>query len=47
MMVEPILEALADISLKYEPKVIFKDGRSRDRSELLGDNVRLSSIYDY
>jgi DNA-binding HxlR family transcriptional regulator len=25
LMVEPILEALTDISLKYEPKVIFKD----------------------
>src|SRR3954453_19118161 len=46
-MMEPMLELLAEFSMKYEPHVIFKDGIQRDLTELLGDNTRLSSVYDY
>lgn len=46
-MIEPILELLAEFSMRYEPKVIFKDGKQRDMEELFGNNIRLSSVYDY
>jgi DNA-binding HxlR family transcriptional regulator len=44
---EPILELLGEFSMKYEPKIIFKDGKQRDFEGLFGKNTRLSSIYDY
>jgi DNA-binding HxlR family transcriptional regulator len=46
-MIEPILEFLADFSMKYEPKVTFKDGKQRDFEAVFGNNIRLSSVYDY
>jgi hypothetical protein len=33
--------------MRYEPKVIFKDGKQRDMNEIFGNNIRLSSVYDY
>lgn len=44
---EPVLELLGEFSMKYEPKVIFKDAQPRDFKDAFGNNVRLSSIYDY
>jgi DNA-binding HxlR family transcriptional regulator len=38
-MIESILELLAEFSMKYEPKIIFNDGRSREMKEVLGDNI--------
>ena len=45
-MFEPILKLLGELSVKYEPAIIFKDGKSRDL-DVFGRNVRLSSVYDY
>lgn len=47
MMIEPLLEVLAEFSMKYEPKIIFKDGKQRNLEGLLGSGTRLSSVYDY
>lgn len=46
-MIEPILERLAEFSMRYEPKVIFKDGKQQDFEGLFGNNTRLSSVYNY
>jgi DNA-binding HxlR family transcriptional regulator len=46
-MIEPILELLAEYSMRHEPKVIFKDGKERSMGELFGNNTQLSSVYDY
>jgi DNA-binding HxlR family transcriptional regulator len=43
-MIEPILELLAEFSMRYEPKVIFKAGNQRDLEELFGNNTRFSSV---
>jgi DNA-binding HxlR family transcriptional regulator len=43
-MIEPILELLAEFSMRSEPKVIFKDGKHRDLEELFGNNTRFSSV---
>ena len=43
-MIEPILELLAEFSMRYEPKVIFKAGKQRDLEELFGNNTRFSSV---
>jgi len=45
--IEPILELLAEFAMKYEPRVIFKDGKQRDFEGVFGNNTRLSSVYDY
>jgi DNA-binding HxlR family transcriptional regulator len=44
---EPILKLLGQLSVKYEPAIIFKDGKPRDFEDVFGRNVRLSSVYDY
>ena len=44
---EPILKLLGELSVKYEPAIIFKDGKPRDFEDVFGRNVRLSSVYDY
>ena len=46
-MFEPILKLLGELSLKYEPAIIFKDRKPRDFEDVFGRNVRLSSVYDY
>jgi DNA-binding HxlR family transcriptional regulator len=46
-MIEPILELLAEFSMRSEPKVIFKDGKHRDLEELFGNNTPFSSVFDY
>jgi hypothetical protein len=46
-MFEPILKLLGELSLKYEPAIIFKDRKPRDFEHVFGRNVRLSSVYDY
>lgn len=46
-MFEPILRLLGELSVKYEPKVIFKDGKPRGPEGVFGRNVRLSSVYEY
>jgi DNA-binding HxlR family transcriptional regulator len=43
-MIEPILELLAEFSMRYEPKVIFKAGKQRDLEELFGNNTRFSYV---
>jgi DNA-binding HxlR family transcriptional regulator len=47
MMFEPILKLLGELSVKYEPAIIFKDGKPRGPEGVFGRNVRLSSVYDY
>ena len=47
MMFEPILRLLGELSVMYEPKVIFKDGKPRGPGGVFGRNVRLSSVYEY
>jgi len=46
-IIEPMLELLAEFSMRSEPKVIFKDGKQRDFEAVFGNNIRLSSVYDY
>jgi DNA-binding HxlR family transcriptional regulator len=46
-LVEPILKLLGELSVKYEPAIIFKDRKPRDFEDIFGRNVRLSSVYDY
>ena len=46
-MFEPILKLLGELSVKYEPAIIFKNGKPRDFEDVFGRNVRLSSVYDY
>jgi DNA-binding HxlR family transcriptional regulator len=46
-MIGPILELLAEFSMRYEPNVILKDEKQRDFKGLFGSNARLSSVYDY
>ena len=46
-MFEPILKLLGELSLKYQPAIIFKDRKPRDFEDVFGKNVRLSSVYDY
>ncbi|HZA69106.1 MAG TPA: helix-turn-helix domain-containing protein [Nitrososphaeraceae archaeon] len=36
---EPVLELLAQFSMKYEPKIIFKDGKLKDFEDVF-DNKR-------
>lgn len=45
-MFEPILKLLGEFSVKYEPVVIFKNGKPRGPEGIFGRNVRLSSVYD-
>jgi DNA-binding HxlR family transcriptional regulator len=47
MMFEPILKLLGELSVKYEPAIIFKDKKPRGPEGVFGRNVRLSSVYDY
>jgi DNA-binding HxlR family transcriptional regulator len=46
-MLEPVLKLLGEFSVKYEPALIFKDGKPRGPEGVFGRNVRLSSVYDY
>jgi DNA-binding HxlR family transcriptional regulator len=46
-MFEPVLKLLGEFSVKYEPAVIFKDGKPRGPEGVYGRNVRLSSVYEY
>ena len=46
-MIEPMLELLAAFSMRYEPKVTFRDGKERSFEGVFGANVRLSNVYDY
>ena len=46
-MFEPVLKLLGEFSVKYEPAVIFKDGKPRGPEGVFGRNVRLSSVYEY
>ena len=34
---EPVLELLAEFSMKYEPKIIFKDGKQKDFEDVFGN----------
>ena len=34
---EPVLELLAEFSMKYEPKIIFKDGKLKDFEDVFGN----------
>ena len=47
MMFEPVLKLLGELSVKYEPEIIFKNGKSRGPEGVFGRNVRLSSVYEY
>ena len=47
MTLEPVLELLGEFSMRYEPRVIFKDAKPRDFRDVFGYNARLSSVYDY
>ena len=40
MMFEPVLKLLGELSVKYEPEIIFKDGKSRGPEGVFGRNVR-------
>ena len=44
---EPILKLLGEFSVKYEPAVIFKNGKTRGPDGVFGRGVRLSSVYEY
>jgi DNA-binding HxlR family transcriptional regulator len=44
---EPILELLAEFSMRYQPKIIFKDGKQRDLEDVFGNKKSLSSVYDF
>jgi len=46
-MFEPILKLLGEFSVKYEPAVIFKNGKPRGPDGVFGRDVRLSSVYEY
>jgi hypothetical protein len=46
-MLEPVLKLLGEFSVKYEPVLIFKDGKPRGPEGVFGRNVRLSSVYEY
>jgi DNA-binding HxlR family transcriptional regulator len=46
-MLEPVLELLGEFSMRYEPTIIFKDGKPRDFEGVFGSNIRLSSVYAY
>ena len=45
-MVEPMLELLAEISMRYKPKIKLNDIKERNLEDV-GSNSRLSSVYDY
>ena len=45
-MLEPVLKLLGEFSVKYEPVVIFKNGKPRGPEGIFERNVRLSSVYD-
>jgi DNA-binding HxlR family transcriptional regulator len=47
MALEPMLELLVAFSMKYEPKIIFKDGKKKNYEDVFGNKRRLSDIYDY
>ena len=47
MMFEPVLKLLGELSVKYEPEIIFKNGKPRGPEGVFGRNVRLSSVYEY
>ena len=42
---EPILEVLAEFSMKYEPKTIFKDEKPKTMKRVFGTEI-LSKVYD-
>lgn len=42
---EPILEILAEFSMKYQPKTIFKDEQPKTMKRVFGTEI-LSKIYD-
>ena len=44
---EPILELLAEFSMRYHPKIIFKDGKQRDFEGVFGNKKGLSSVYKF
>lgn len=37
---EPVLKLLAEFSMRYEPKIIFKDGKQRDFEGVFGNKRR-------
>ena len=45
-MIGPMLELLAEFSMRHEPKIKLKNEKQLDPEEL-GNNIRLSSVYDY
>jgi DNA-binding HxlR family transcriptional regulator len=45
-MIGPMLELLAEISMRYEPKVKLNEVKERDLKNV-GINSRFSSVYDY
>jgi DNA-binding HxlR family transcriptional regulator len=46
-MLEPVLELLAEFSMKHEPTIIFKDKKQRNLEGVFGIGKRLSSVYNY
>jgi DNA-binding HxlR family transcriptional regulator len=46
-MMEPVLEFIAECSLKYEPEVIFEDEKQSDMDGLFGKKIRFSCLYGY
>ena len=46
-MLEPVLELLAEFSMRHEPAIIFKDKKQRNFEGVFGIGKRLSSVYDY
>jgi DNA-binding HxlR family transcriptional regulator len=46
-MMEPVLEFIAEFSLKYKPGVILEDGKQRDMDGLFGEKIRFSRLYGY
>ena len=46
-MLKPVLELLAEFSMKHEPTIIFKDKKQRNLEGVFGIGKRLSSVYNY
>jgi DNA-binding HxlR family transcriptional regulator len=47
MALEPILAHIAAFSARYEPKIIFKDGKQRMTVKQIFGAEHLSEVYDY
>jgi DNA-binding HxlR family transcriptional regulator len=46
-MMESLLEFIVEFSMKYEPQVIFEDGKQHDMDGLFGKKIRFSCLYGY